>query len=124
MRKPPDTQDVTPEKNQAAAELGRRGGLKGGAARAANMTPEQRAEASRQAALARWARVPAAEGASTRNKDGEPFTFILNRDEIAQITETPVAGKGGLQSLQKKLQAQLEQGAVGSGSVSIKRFSR
>jgi hypothetical protein len=36
---------------------GARGGKKGGAARAANMTPEQRSEASRKAVLARWARV-------------------------------------------------------------------
>jgi hypothetical protein len=38
----------------AASELGRRGGLKGGAQRAANMTPAARSEASRQAAAARW----------------------------------------------------------------------
>jgi hypothetical protein len=41
---------VEPEKDQAAVELGRRGGLKGG------MTPEQRSEAARQAALKRWGR--------------------------------------------------------------------
>jgi hypothetical protein len=33
-----------PNKNQAAVELGRKGGLKGGRARAESMTPEQRAE--------------------------------------------------------------------------------
>ena len=37
-----ETMDV---KNQAAVELGRRGGLKGGKARAAKLTPEQRKEA-------------------------------------------------------------------------------
>jgi hypothetical protein len=37
-------------KNQAAAELGR----KGGKARAERMTPEQRAEAARKAAAKRW----------------------------------------------------------------------
>lgn len=42
------------EKNPDAVELGRRGGLKGGAARAANMTPAERSEASRRAADARW----------------------------------------------------------------------
>lgn len=41
-------------KNQAAAEMGRRGGKKGGVARAANMTPEARAESARKAALSRW----------------------------------------------------------------------
>jgi hypothetical protein len=41
-------------KDPAAVELGRRGGLKGGKARAAKMTPEQRSEAARRAAAARW----------------------------------------------------------------------
>lgn len=44
------------QKNKAAVELGRAGGLKGGKARAANMTPQQRSEAARLAAEARWAR--------------------------------------------------------------------
>jgi hypothetical protein len=41
-------------KNAAAVELGRRGGLKGGRARAAKLTPEQRSESARKAARARW----------------------------------------------------------------------
>lgn len=47
----------TPEdtgKNAAAVELGRKGGLKGGKARADSMTPDQRKEAARKAAQARW----------------------------------------------------------------------
>ena len=42
-------------KDPAAVALGRKGGLKGGKARAAKMTPEQRSEAARKAAQARWA---------------------------------------------------------------------
>jgi hypothetical protein len=34
--------------------LGRKGGSKGGKARAAKLTPEQRRESARKAALARW----------------------------------------------------------------------
>jgi hypothetical protein len=45
-------------KNPAAVELGRRGGLKGGKARAASMTPEERQEAARRAARARWGKRP------------------------------------------------------------------
>lgn len=45
---------MTEEKNPAAVELGRRGGLKGGKARAAKLTPEQRSESARKAAKARW----------------------------------------------------------------------
>jgi hypothetical protein len=41
-------------KDAAAVSLGRRGGLKGGRARAAKMTPERRAEIARKAAKARW----------------------------------------------------------------------
>jgi hypothetical protein len=43
-----------PEKDPAAVSLGRRGGLKGGKARAANLTPEKRTEIARKAAAARW----------------------------------------------------------------------
>jgi hypothetical protein len=43
-----------PEKNPAAVALGKLGGAKGGKARAANMTPEERAESARKAAQARW----------------------------------------------------------------------
>jgi hypothetical protein len=53
-----DENDPDAGKNAAAVELGRKGGLKGGKARAANMTPEQRSEAARQAARARWATKP------------------------------------------------------------------
>lgn len=43
-----------PEKNQAAVELGRLGGKKGGKARADKLTAEQRSEIARTAAQARW----------------------------------------------------------------------
>ncbi len=41
-------------KNRAAVELGRRGGLKGGKARANRLTPEERSAIAQRAALARW----------------------------------------------------------------------
>lgn len=41
-------------KDPAAVVLGRKGGLKGGKARAEKMTAEQRSEAARRAAAARW----------------------------------------------------------------------
>jgi hypothetical protein len=43
-------------KDPAAVALGRRGGLKGGRARAERMTPEERSESARKAAEARWKR--------------------------------------------------------------------
>jgi hypothetical protein len=42
--------EAPPEKNAAAAELGRKGGQK----RAESMTPERRAEIAKKAAKARW----------------------------------------------------------------------
>ena len=45
-----------PKKDPLAVELGRRGGLKGGKARAAKLAAEERSESARKAARARWAR--------------------------------------------------------------------
>ena len=47
----PKTEDG---KDPAAVALGRRGGLKGGIARAAVMTPKKRTEIAKLAAKARW----------------------------------------------------------------------
>lgn len=44
----------TSGKNPAAVALGRLGGLKGGHARAAKLTAEERSEIARNAAKARW----------------------------------------------------------------------
>lgn len=52
-----EDREPTPEeqgKDPAAVALGRRGGLKGGKARAGKLTDEQRATAARKAARARW----------------------------------------------------------------------
>jgi hypothetical protein len=43
-----------PKKNQAAVELGRLGGLKGGHARAKALSKKRRTEIARQAATKRW----------------------------------------------------------------------
>lgn len=51
-------------KDPAAVELGRRGGKKGGKARAERMTPEERSEAARKAARARWDRASTPEDLS------------------------------------------------------------
>jgi hypothetical protein len=45
------------KKNPAAVALGKLGGLKGGKARAAKLTPEQRKAIAQRAAQARWAKV-------------------------------------------------------------------
>ena len=47
-----------PKKNPAAVALGRLGGKKGGPARAAKLTPEERREIAQKAAKARWEESP------------------------------------------------------------------
>jgi hypothetical protein len=48
------TGEVTAPALSKKQESGRKGGLTGGASRAASMTPEQRSEIARLAAQARW----------------------------------------------------------------------
>jgi len=55
-------------KNPAAVALGRKGGKKGGKARAANLTPEQLAEIGRMGAAARWAKHPQRTGRAAEEK--------------------------------------------------------
>ena len=50
----PPAPDPDEGKDPAAVALGRKGGLKGGKARAEKMTPEERSAAARKAANARW----------------------------------------------------------------------
>ena len=57
-----DDGPIASTKDPAAVALGRKGGLKGGKARAERMSPEQRSEAARRAAKARW---------SARDDDGD-----------------------------------------------------
>jgi hypothetical protein len=45
---------LPPVKDPIAVELGRRGGLKGGKARAAKMTKKERSASAKKAAAARW----------------------------------------------------------------------
>jgi hypothetical protein len=54
-RTPKEISGILQPKNPAAVALGRLGGKKGGVARAAALTPEERSEISKKAAAARWA---------------------------------------------------------------------
>lgn len=51
-----ETKEPNPDegKDPAAVALGRKGGLKGGKARAESLTPEQRSSIARKAARKRW----------------------------------------------------------------------
>jgi hypothetical protein len=50
----PAKKKAVKKKDPAAVALGRKGGLKGGPARAAKLTKEQLSESGRKAAQARW----------------------------------------------------------------------
>ena len=65
--------DAKSKKNPAAVALGRLGGLKGGPARTASMTPAQRKAAARKAALARW---------SKKQRKPEILLIMLERSGI------------------------------------------
>jgi hypothetical protein len=52
----PSLEPETGGKDPAAVALGRKGGLKGGRARAAKLSAAERTEQARRAALARWAK--------------------------------------------------------------------
>lgn len=56
QRGPEPVPEPVPEKNPAAVALGRLGGVKGGPARAASMSPKRRSEIAKKAAAARWAK--------------------------------------------------------------------
>ena len=54
----PKTRPGRGPKNPDAVARGSKGGLKGGKARAAKMTPDQRKQSARKAASKRWANEP------------------------------------------------------------------
>lgn len=90
-----ETPQAPPKKNKAAAELGRRGGMKGGAMRAARMTKEERSEASRLAATVRWAKPPTElvvgpqDGVALEGEVLPPSPFAKHRG-IMTIGDTPI----------------------------------
>ena len=51
---PSEPEPTDEERHRAAVMLGRKGGKKGGKARAAKLSPERRSEIARKAAAARW----------------------------------------------------------------------
>jgi hypothetical protein len=80
------------KKNPAAVSLGRKGGTKGGPARAAKLTPEQRSESARKAVQARWSK--AAPGAAELDTSKKALHLCLkrikeaeNENELRRLTE-------------------------------------
>lgn len=66
------TKQPPPAKNPAAVALGRLGGLKGGNARAAKLSPEERKGIAQRAAKQRWANAKSVGLESTADQTVDP----------------------------------------------------
>src|ERR1700679_1097843 len=91
-------------KNAAAVALGRKGGIKGGPARAAVLTPEQRSQSARKAVTARWAK---AKGSTVTRRN------VMNRsrrpvDQNAIVTNPIDTSDKALLHLLKRLKATVD----------------
>jgi hypothetical protein len=80
---------MSKKKNPHAVSLGRIGGLKGGKARAAKLTAEQRSEIARKASNTRWANQRKAmllkEGVEAYKKEGPKFMPRLVAKQKARV---------------------------------------
>jgi hypothetical protein len=68
------------KKDPAAVALGRKGGLKGGIARAARLTPEQRSASARNAVRVRWIK-------AGKLKAGKPAAENLLLDRVSDTSD-------------------------------------
>jgi uncharacterized protein with WD repeat len=83
------------KKDPTAVALGRKGGKKGGPARAAKLTPKQRSESARKAVQARW----------TKAKEGKDY-IVVKRTKIEtkpSITSTADTSDKAVLSLLKRI---------------------
>lgn len=104
-------------KNAAAVALGRKGGIKGGPARAAVLTPEQRSESARNAVTARWAK---AKGTTVTRRN----VMNSSRRPIDQnaIASNPIdTSDKALLSLLKRLKATVDPAEIRELSDQIER---
>src|SRR5580704_7764736 len=97
-------------KDPAAVELGRKGGKKGGPARAASLTREQRSESARKAVRARWAKAKKTEdyrvGKESRMIEAVPVA-VNPSDDAALVILSRIKSTKDLAEI-RKLSAQLE----------------
>src|SRR5271165_7077384 len=72
------------KKDPAAVALGRKGGKKGGPARAAKLTPAQRSESARKAVQARWTKAKTGDDTVKRANMGiKPFSQFQKKESEA-----------------------------------------
>lgn len=79
------------KKDPAGVALGRKGGKKGGLARAAKLTPAERSESARKAVQARWAKTKAKKSADyTVNKGDAEDMNMFSELQIDEATHSAV----------------------------------
>jgi hypothetical protein len=83
---------IAAKKNAAAVALGRKGGQKGGPARAAKLTPQQRSESARKAVQARWAKAASARTGEAVSKKAlhlclKHIKEAQNESELRRLTQ-------------------------------------
>ena len=74
-------------KNPAAVELGRKGGLKGGKARAEKLSPAQLSKIGKKGAAAKAAKRPPAASAVSPASDSRPVRQKKKRRAVIQVPE-------------------------------------
>jgi hypothetical protein len=105
-----------PEKDALAVELGRRGGKKGGKARADAQTPEERSALARRAAVARWERqaddyVESDDGRQTRSgrlNERLRQAFVAGADEHSRQTTGKALTGEELESISRRYPGGIE----------------
>ncbi|MGD0578761.1 MAG: hypothetical protein ABSC08_07520 [Bryobacteraceae bacterium] len=95
------------EKNPAAVALGRKGGKRGGPARAAKLTPEQRSASARNAVQVRWARKAKEGNDSMAVQSGN--TGSKNAGELRRETSETIPATAVLDTSKKALHLCLKQ---------------
>ena len=89
-------------KDPAAVALGSKGGKKGGPARAAKLTPEQRSESARRAVQARWAKAKkGSHRVKVKTTGSKPFNQLTA--ETAPATTVHDTSKKALHQCLKRI---------------------
>jgi len=102
-------------KNAAAVALGRKGGLKGGPARAALLTPEQRSQSAKKAVTARWAKATKKSAISANQK-------TIDQKRVKKATPAKIdTSDNALVSLLNRLRVTVEPAEIRELSDQIER---
>jgi hypothetical protein len=105
-------------KNAAAVALGRRGGVKGGPARAAVLTADQRSESARNAVMARWAKT---KGTTTVTRRDVMNSGRKTTDQKAVATHPIDTSDKAFLNLLKRLKATVDPAEIRELSDQIER---